>query len=102
MRPRSSVADSRPCAGGDAMPRAGGELVVRPDPVREGQDVEVTYSGEGTLYYATDRGDWKPVPLDPKTGKGKVMAPLGAKVLVFSNRRWPRPTEALVEVFSSA
>ena len=83
------------------MRAPGGELVVRPDPVREGQDVEVTYQGKGPLYYSSDLGEWKRVPLDPRTGKGKVKAPLGSRILVFSNRRWPKPTEAIVEVFSS-
>ncbi len=75
-----------------------GELTVTPNPVLEGQPVEVSFDGEGPLYYSVDGGPWEEMPLTD--GEGSLDAPIGSSVLVFSDRKDPA-TEAGVSVESS-
>ncbi|MEM7200491.1 MAG: hypothetical protein AAF628_09520 [Planctomycetota bacterium] len=83
------------------MQGAGG-VVVEPGSVREGETVDVAYDGPGTLYYQVDLGAWEKVSLDPETGKGEVVAPGGASVIIFSDRRGARSASTSVEVFSTS
>lgn len=75
-------------------------LVVEPNPVVEGQDVEVTYTDGDPLYVSIDGGPWQPVPLDAD-GNGTVQAPTGSESLVISNRKYPKPENIDVEVIST-
>jgi len=77
-----------------------GSVNVDPEVVLEGEEVEVKYDGDGTLFVQIDSGPWKEVPLDGRTGKGKVQAPPGARVMLFSDRK-DRPSEAIVEIVTT-
>lgn len=66
--------------------RADGPLKAQPDPVRSGGVVTVTYTGSGQVRYRTD-GGWKSLPIDPKTKRGRVRVPPGAKFLTFADDR---------------
>ena len=75
---------------GRAKSPVGGPIVIRPDPAPGGSEVEVEYHGGRPVYYRpVGGGDWKRVPIDPKTGKGKVRVPRGPGLLLVSDRRDP-------------
>ncbi len=70
--------------------RLAGPVTFRPNPAPAGTEVEISYEGKLPLLYQSpgDR-EWKPVPLDPKTGKGRLRVPLGTPLLVFTDEQVP-------------
>ena len=79
-----------------------GDIDVDSSTVPEGSEFEVGYKGKHTLQYSVDfSGEWKEVPLDPKTGKGKITAPIGAQFIFLSDGDLSTPG-ITIEVFSSS
>lgn len=85
-----------------ALLQGPGGILVEPENVQEGEDVEVAYDGQGSLYYSVDLGPWQELPIDPATGKGKVTAPVGASFLVISDRDLQGGSRVVVEIFNTA
>ena len=77
-----------------------GGISVSSSTVPEGQDVEVQHDGSGKLELSIDGGPWVDVPVDPKTGRAKVTAPVGSKYLVFADQA--NNKSITVEVVSTA
>lgn len=75
------------------------QLEIKPNPAVEGQSVQVTYRGEGTLRYSVDGGSWQELTVD-KNGEATFTAPLGARGVVFSDRRGPEGVGGFLDVLS--
>ena len=76
-----------------------GSIGIEPDPAPAGGEVEVSYDGPGDLYWRTIGGSWERVPIDPKTGKGRIRVPTGRRALLFTNHG-KNPVSAEFEIVS--
>lgn len=76
-----------------------GGLEVDPIAVPEGGEVEVKYDGPASLEFKIDFGEWQKLPIDPKTGKGKIQAPIGGQFILLTDGKG---NEAIVEIFSTS
>lgn len=79
-------------------PRVG--LRVEPNPVQEGQEVTITYTGSGTLRYTANGGDWVEVALDAN-GEAKLTFPAGTQGVFFSDGVWPEGHSEFLDVVTT-
>ena len=68
------------------VPVAAGRVTIRPNPAPAGSEVTIEYRGTPPLYYRTaGNAEWKQVPLDRKTGRGRLRVPRGFRVMLFTD-----------------
>ena len=78
-----------------------GQLAAEQDPVFAGEEIMVRYTGPGDVIYWRIAGGsegWQSLRVAKGSGAATLRAPMDAKFIDISNRRYPNPCSITVRV----